>query len=348
MAPGTQFELTPPPGDAVSAIKFAPDVNNKLLVSCWDKNVYYYEVDTSNTGRSTLLQRIGHKAPVLDACFGDDHTVAFSGGLDWAVHRLDLNTGDMTVLSKHTAPVRSVCYSARHGILVSASWDCSLNLHNLRDPSSTPIRIPLPAKPQAVSMSPSKVVVAMTGRIINIYDLDSITKLFATGGTELKPWQQRESSLRYLTRAVSCMPDDAGYVTSSIEGRAAVEWFEDTPEVQARKYAFKCHRQPATDFEGDMIYPVNSLAFHPIHGTFATGGGDGAVALWDADAKRRLRLYPKLSQSVAAVAFASDGKYMAVGICPGFETGAEDYSGAGKTSVTVRELAEAETKPKAK
>lgn len=84
---GTQFELTPPPGDAVSAIKFAPDVNNKLLVSCWDKNVYYYEVDTSNTGRSTLLQCIEHKAPVLDACFGDDHTVAFSGGLDWAVHR---------------------------------------------------------------------------------------------------------------------------------------------------------------------------------------------------------------------------------------------------------------------
>lgn len=186
----------------------------------------------------------------------------------------------------------------------------------------------------------------MTGRIINIYDLDSITKLFATGGTELKPWQQRESSLRYLTRAVSCMPDDAGYVTSSIEGRAAVEWFEDTPEVQARKYAFKCHRHPATDFEGDLIYPVNTLAFHPVHGTFATGGGDGTVALWDAAAKRRLRLYPKVAQSVAAVAFSVDGKYMAVGICPGFEAGQEDYSGKGRTSVMVRELAEAETKAK--
>lgn len=68
-------------------MKFAPDANDKLLVSCWDKNVYYYQVDTSSTGQSTLHKIIEHRAPVLDVCFGDDHTVAFSGGLDWVVYR---------------------------------------------------------------------------------------------------------------------------------------------------------------------------------------------------------------------------------------------------------------------
>ena len=63
---------------------------------------------------------------------------------------------------------------------MSASWDCSLNLHNLKDPSSTPIRIALPGKPQALSSSPSKVVVAMAGRVINIYDLNAIADLFAS------------------------------------------------------------------------------------------------------------------------------------------------------------------------
>lgn len=149
---------------------------------------------------------------------------------------------------------------------MSASWDSSLNIHNLKDPSSTPISIALPGKPQAMSASPSKVVVAMAGRIINIYDLDTMAELFVTGGTELKPWQQRESSLRYLTRAVACMPNDAGYATSSIEGRVAVEWFEDTAESQARKYAFKCHRQAAPEGDGDIVYPVNSWCSIPCMG----------------------------------------------------------------------------------
>jgi cell cycle arrest protein BUB3 len=186
----------------------------------------------------------------------------------------------------------------------------------------------------------------MTGRLINIYDLNAIKALFASGGTELKPWQQRESSLRYLTRAVACMPNDAGYATSSIEGRVAVEWFEDTPESQARKYAFKCHRQPAPEGDGDIVYPVNALAFHAVHGTFASGGGDGTVALWDAEAKRRLKQYQKAPDSVAALAFSNDGKYLATGVCPGFETGQEDYSGAGATLVLVRELGENEAKGK--
>ena len=232
------------------------------------------------------------------------------------------------------------------GILVSASWDCSLNIHNLKQPSSTPISLILPGKPQALSASPTKVVVAMNGRIINIYDLNTIADVFASGGTDVKPWQQRESSLRYLTRAVACMPNDAGYATSSIEGRVAVEWFEDTAESQARKYAFKCHRQTGADGDGDIVYPVNALAFHPRYGTFASGGGDSTVALWDAEAKRRLKQYQKFPSSVAALAFSNDGKYLAFGVCPGFETGQEDYNGAGQTSILIRELGENEAKGK--
>jgi cell cycle arrest protein BUB3 len=38
----------------------------------------------------------------------------------------------------------------------------------------------------------------------------------------------------------------------------------------------------------DIIYPVNAIAFHPIHGTFATGGSDGIVNVWDGANKKRL------------------------------------------------------------
>ncbi|CAN0503802.1 unnamed protein product, partial [Scytosiphon promiscuus] len=39
-------------------------------------------------------------------------------------------------------------------------------------------------------------------------------------------------------------------------------------EAQENKYAFKGHRK------GDQVFPVNAMAFHPVYGTFATGGCD--------------------------------------------------------------------------
>ena len=51
-----------------------------------------------------------------------------------------------------------------------------------------------------------------------------------------------------------------GYVLSSIEGRVAVEYFDPSPEVQKKKYAFKCHRIKEEGMEN--IYPVNAISFH--------------------------------------------------------------------------------------
>lgn len=234
-------------------------------------------------------------------------------------------------------------------ILVSASWDQTLHIHDTSASSQPYITIALPGKPHAMASSPSKLVVAMTARLVHIYDLPTLSKALQsqTPAEQITPWQQRESSLKFLTRAVACMPNDAGYATSSIEGRVAVEWFEDTEQSQARKYAFKCHRQAATDEEGgDIVYPVNALAFHPVFGTFASGGGDASVALWDAEAKRRMRQLTKFPDSVAALAFSRDGKYLAIGACPGFQTGMEDYSGEGKSKIVIRELGETEAKGK--
>ncbi|KAH8752021.1 WD40-repeat-containing domain protein [Diaporthe sp. PMI_573] len=350
MAPATQFEVAQPPDDAVSRVVFAPESSTRLLVSSWDKNVYLYEVEDGEAPSATLVRQFEHRAPVMDVCFGASDNEAFTAGVDHRVTRVDLETGSQTVMSEHTRPVRCVVFSAEHQLLVSASWDSTLHIHNTAAPDSPPAVVQLPGKPHAMSSSPTKVVVAMTARLVHIFDLPTIAKQLASSSApEIKPWQQRESSLKFLTRAVACMPNDAGYATSSIEGRVAVEWFEDSAESQARKYAFKCHRQAAPEEEGggDVVFPVNSLTFHPVFGkTFASGGGDGTVALWDAEAKRRMKQYQNFGNSVASLAFSSNGKYMAAGVCPGFETGQEDYSGQGQTKVVIRELSETEAKGK--
>ena len=123
-----------------------------------------------------------------------------------------------------------------------------------------------------------------------------------------------------------------------------MEWFDGSEESQARKYAFKCHRQPSSDGV-DVVYPVNALAFHPVHGTFASGGGDGFVALWDGVAKRRIRQYQRYESSIAALSFSGDGRHLAIAVCPGFEDGKEDMD-RDQAKIFIRSLGENEAKGK--
>jgi cell cycle arrest protein BUB3 len=324
------------------------------LVASWDRNVYLY--DTSGGEQGRLLNKIEHRAPVLDICFGHNDKTAFSAGLDWDVNRIDLESGQKTLISSHNAGVKSIVYSHNHSLLVSASWDSTLHVHILKDGiiDHAPATIPLPSKPFSISLTPTRLVVAMASRQIYIYELAALKMLTSQSAPssenagqsiiEIQPWQQRESSLKFMTRAVCCMPNDQGYALSSIEGRVGVEWFDPSTESQSRKYAFKCHRQAAENV--DVVYPVNALAFHPVHqGTFVSGGGDGFVVLWDGVAKRRIRQYQAYPSSVASVSWSSDGRYLAVAISPGFEDGNESVSD-GLVKLYVRELAEGEAKGK--
>lgn len=117
-------------------------------------------------------------------------------------------------------------------------------------------------KVYTLDTSDEKLVVGTANRKIRIWNLNNM------GLSE-----SRESSLKYQTRCIRCFPNKQGFVLSSIEGRAAVEYFDMNPEVQRKKYAFKCHRNKENDGV-EFIYPVNAIAFHNEHNTFATGGSD--------------------------------------------------------------------------
>jgi hypothetical protein len=68
------------------------------------------------------------------------------------------------------------------------------------------------------------------------------------GGPPLQPDQVRESSLRYQTRSIACYNDGRGYALGSVEGRVAMEYFDQSPEAQANKYAFKVTVNDVTSF----------------------------------------------------------------------------------------------------
>jgi mRNA export factor len=148
-----------------------------------------------------------------------------------------------------------------------------------------------------------------------------------------------QSPLKWQTRVVSCFTasPNSGFAVGSVEGRVAIQlvslsrsstqlnpFCKDISKIRiARKppscfhrtstdhlprnnFSFKCHRRDSTPNSKDqaLVYAVNDISFHPVHGTFSTcgsyvlnktdisdclSGSDGTIHFWDKDARTRLK-----------------------------------------------------------
>lgn len=182
-------------------------------------------------------------------------------------------------------------------VLVTGSWDSTIRVWDPYVPSppnelhrpdirilrsaEVPLRSThtLPARVYNLSYasSTSTLLISMAHRHVSVYSLASLAS--ALEGQVLKPEQQRESALKFSTRAVACMVDGkgqsvrtcqcfdmlnpgSGWASGSIEGRIAVEYFDADPAAQSQKYAFRAHRQTVDGV--DCVYPINALAYHPM------------------------------------------------------------------------------------
>lgn len=154
--------------------------------------------------------------------------------------------------------------------------------------------------------------------------------------------QRRESSLKYQTRCIQCFPNKQGYVVSSIEGRVAVEYLDPSPEVQKKKYAFKCHRLKEDGIE--KIFPVNAISFHNGYNTFATGGSDGYVNIWDGFNKKRLCQFHRYPTSISSLCFSNDGNTLAIACSYMYEQ--EEIDPMPEDCIFIRRVTDQETKPK--
>jgi len=234
----------------------------------------------------------------------------------------------------HDDSISSMTFVRSTNNLITGSWDRTLRFWDSRSPNTQQSLHGTPERIYAIDHVNNSLVVAMASRLFHIYDIRKM-------GT---PAQERESSLKYMTRSLACMPNGEGYATASVEGRIAVEYFDPSPASQEKKYAFKCHRQPIGDV--DQVWPVNSLAFHPSFNTFASAGSDATVSIWDHKVKKRLRQYPRFQGGVAAVAFNCDGSRLAVGVSYTWDEGEAGFKENPVTPwLGVRKVGD-EAKPK--
>jgi len=322
----SEVKLNNAPEDGISSVHFAPTSNQFVLVSSWDCSVRLYDVN-----ENTMRIQYKHTAAVLDCCFQDAVHV-YSGGLDNTVKMFNFNTNTESVVGMHDAPVRCMEYCPEVNAVVTGSWDSTVKLWDSRSPTQAG-SFTQPDKVYTMSLCGERLVVGTAGRRVLVWDLRN------TGYVQ----QRRESSLKYQTRCIRCFPNKQGYVLSSIEGRVAVEYLDPSAEQQKKKYAFKCHRVKEDGVE--LIYPVNAVAFHSSYNTFATGGADGFVNIWDGQNKKRLCQFHRYPTSISSLSFSHDGSILAIASSYNFEND-ELKSPPPEDSIFIRKVSDQETKPK--
>lgn len=156
----------------------------------------------------------------------------------------------------------------------------------------------------AMDVSDTYVVLGMEARKVHIYDSRKFDQ----------PVQRRETGLKHQTSEIRCFPNGKGYALATIDGRVAVEYFDPSAEIQARKYAFKCHRTGGKNESEDTVYPVNALEFDQHHDSILyTAGSDGAVCTWDWHGRRRIKQHSGFSGAVTKMQIC--GPTLAVAVC---------------------------------
>jgi cell cycle arrest protein BUB3 len=89
------------------------------------------------------------------------------------------------------------------GNIITGSWDKSIKLWDPRSGTNGSAEVGNYVQPNKIfsmDLAHNKLVVAMAGRIVYIYDLRNMTETL----------QKRESSLKFMTRMVKCMPNGEG------------------------------------------------------------------------------------------------------------------------------------------
>ncbi|KAG8179339.1 hypothetical protein JTE90_007612, partial [Oedothorax gibbosus] len=318
------LKLDSAPTDLISAVHFGPTSNQYLLASSWDKGVRLYDVPND-----TLRVTYWHESPVLDCCF-QDVVHCLSGDLYGKLKIFDVNSSTERVVGSHEKAIKCVEYCPDHRCVITGSWDKHVKLWDTRSDLCVG-KYQMPDKVFTMATCGDFLVVGTAGKRVLVYDLTNMSYVN----------QRRESSLKFQTRCIRCFPNKQGYVLSSIEGRVAVEYFDPSPEVQKKKYAFKCHRIKEMNVE--LVYPVNCIAFHSGYNTFATGGSDGYVNVWDGFNKKRLCQFHRYPTHISSLAFSPDGTQIAIASSFIYE---QERNDKPPDAIYVKTVTDQESKPK--
>ncbi|XP_024640935.1 mitotic checkpoint protein BUB3.3 isoform X1 [Medicago truncatula] len=285
--------LSIPIGDAISRIQFGPNSNN-LLISSWDTNLRLYDFDAS-----VVRLEANSEASLLDCCFSEDDSVAFSVASDGFIRRYDLHSGIVDPMGSHDDMATCIGYSNETCLLITSGFDKKLLSWDIRTKKAFSLSMSLDAEIDSMSVSGFMVTVGI-GASVHVYDLRNFDKpnlsMEPCNGTQL--------------RCVSSIPYAEGFAVGSVDGRVALQ-VSNSSNSNDIGYTFRCH--PKSKDGQHHLASVNNIAFSPLmSGAFVTGDDEGYATIWDARSRKRLIEFPRYSNSVASLSYNHSGQLLAV------------------------------------
>ncbi|KAK4534282.1 hypothetical protein CDCA_CDCA01G0307 [Cyanidium caldarium] len=329
--PNNDVVVSDPPRDSVSSMCFSPPSllpRNFLVATSWDNEVRLWEIHAN--GSTQGVGMIRHEAPVLASAWRSDGSRVFSAGCDNVCKQWDPASNATDTVAYHDAPIRQVAFVgddsgvAGSPFLLTASWDRTLKYWDLRAPPNAAQSgggamgtVSLPERCYAMDVSGTLVVVGTADRELLWFDLRQ----------PLQPAGRKTSPLRYQTRCISIFADRACYAVSSVEGRCAIEYLQDT----SKSFAFKCHRVDAGAGGQERITSVNCVTTFPLAqpdtvDVLATAGGDGRVNIWNKAAKVKTKGLKEVGMPVLALQFNATGSILGYAVGYDWSQGAQGYA----------------------
>lgn len=155
-----------PPADGITRLRFSP-YSDTVLASSWDGSARIY--DALNLG----VRFNAHAgAPLMDCCIQND-VCFFTAGLDGAIKRFDVPSGQQVYVGSHSQAAKTIEFVPERGFVVSGSWDQTMTVWDPRAPPTHNVvaRVQLPGKVYSMSTSRDKLVVGLSGRPVWIFDV---------------------------------------------------------------------------------------------------------------------------------------------------------------------------------
>ena len=240
------------------------------------------------------------------------------------------NTGVVNYIGKHDQPVRCLkvmnaeSIGTANPLCVTGSWDKTVKFWDIKQRNGVPAcELKHEERIYAMDVKGSITVVATADNRIHIYDKNQKIGAY-------------KSPLNYQSRCVSIFSDLKGFAIGCIEGRVAIQYFDEIQlEIakeqnrgarndKSKNFVFKCHREK-TD-----VFCVNAIDFHRYN-TFCTAGSDGVFSWWDKDMKHRLAIFEKFKKKevngvqmpITSVKFNPMGNLMFYSLSYDWSKGAE-------------------------
>lgn len=299
------------PAEAITSIHFGVTqaTANYLLATSWSKEVGIWEV--AGTGQNVQKLKQLSSCGILCSTWSGDGSRVFIGGTDGQLRAWNIQNNTLSPVGTHSAGIKEVFHSTDLNCVVTGSWDKTIKYWDLR--SQNPVA--------TVNVSDRIYAMDMKGHLLVVGTADKKLTVFSLKTPQTPFRAPYDSPLKCQTRCISCFPDMTGFALGSIEGRVGLQYVEEKDST--RNFAFRCHRDtnPTND-----VYSVNSIVFHQPYGTFATCGSDGHYLFWDKDSRQRLKLFPKLPNSITCAQFNLSGNLFAYGVGYDWSKGADQYN----------------------